>query len=331
MPLENIAWAIDGGITSSSLGHMLAYQATGGEEGVAGIGDFLVRQTAVASGTVRIGLGGGVLINRYPGARNESYMVRAGDESLLDIPANAGGATRYDLIVARVDDWNMPGGQATPATLPTDEVETARFEVITGVAATTTKATDLALNYPAIALARLAVPAATAAITQAMITDLREKAVPRRRRDVRSINLVSSDALNFTGTSGELWPDPATWTVEVPYWASACNVVARWDGISKAGSATQTQARVWVRFGQGRSDAFNTSQGALQGSNTAAERVSVGTAERRSIPATMRGQSINIMLQGYKDSAYGGPAFTADPFSSVTLDLEWLEAPTEDV
>jgi hypothetical protein len=164
-----------------------------------------------------------------------------------------------------------------------------------------------------------------------MITSLREKAVPRRRRDVRSINLVAADALDWTGTSGELWPDPASWTVEVPYWATSCNVIARWDGVSKAGSATQTRSRVWVRFGHGREDAFNTSQGALQGSNTSAERVSVGTAETRSIPSTMRGQSISVMLQAYKEEAYTGPSFTADAFSSITLDLEWVEAPTEDV
>lgn len=331
MTMENIPWAIGGGIHSPAVARMLAYQATSGAEGIAGIGDFRVRQLTVAGGSVRIDAGGAIMVSRYAGAKNESYMCRAGDETTLAVPQNAGGSTRYDLVIARVDDWNMPGGQATPSTLPTNSVAAAKFQLITNVAATTTTAKQLNLGYPAIALARIAMPAATSAVTQAFITDLREVARPRRQRDVRSINLVAGDALNFTGTSGEVWPDAASWTIEVPEWASACNVIARWDSISKAGSATATQARIWVRFGHGRADVFNTSQGRLQGSNTAAERVSVGTAERRTIPSTMRGQSINVLLQAYKEATPAGPAFTADAFSSITLDLEWLEAPSEDI
>lgn len=331
MPLENIAWAVDGGIVSPAQARMLAYHATSGEEGVAGIGDFLVRQTTVASGNVRINAGGATLLNRYPGAKNESYMVRAGDETLLAIPQNSGGAMRYDMVIVRVDDWNMPGGQAEPAELPTDEVPTAKFQVITGVSSTAKTAAELGLNYPAIALARIAIPAATAAITTAMITPLRELVQPRRKRDVRSVNLVAADPLDFTGVNGELWPDAGRWTMEVPYWASACNVVATWNAISRAGSATPTEGRLWIRFGEGRGDAFNTSQVKMRGTNPGAERISTGASERRSIPATMRGQSVYVDLKAYKDAAFAGPSFNADEFSSITIDLEWLEAPTEDI
>src|SRR4051794_20120017 len=133
MPLENIPWAVLDGITSASTGRMLAYTASGGEEGVAGIGDLLVRQTAVASGSVRVSSGGAILVNRYPGVKNESYFARAGDETLVAVPQNAGGSTRYDMLVVRIDDWNFAGAQAKPQTLPTNAVPVSKFQLITGV------------------------------------------------------------------------------------------------------------------------------------------------------------------------------------------------------
>lgn len=330
--MENIPWSVGGGIHSPALARMLAYQATSGAEGIAGIGDFLVKQQSVAAGSVTISAGGGIMVSRYPGARNESYMCRAGDSTTLAVPQNAGGSTRYDLVIARVDDWNMPGGQATPASLPTNEIPAAKFELITNVAAATKTAKELGLNYPAIALARIAVPAATSAITQAMITDLREVAVPRRKRDLRTINLspTRNDPLDFTGTSGEVWPDDAQWTVEVPEWASLVRVKTDWYSVARAGG-TASDARVWVVVGYGRADKKQSQQGNLRGSNTAAERVSVGNADSLAIPSTMRGQSVLVLLQGYKSSAAGTPSFVCDGFSSVACDLEFLEAPTEDV
>lgn len=335
MAMENIPWALLGGITSASIGRMLAYAATGGEEGVTGIGDFRVRQTAVASGNIRMDAGGAVLINRYPGVKNESYIVRAGDETQIAVPQNAGGTTRYDLVVARVDDWNFPGGQATPGTLPTDTVPAAKFEVITNVASSTKTAAQLNLNYPAVALALLAIPASTATITQAMIVDLREKAVPRRRR---SLNIKAYDSgrphQDLDSASGEFFPTDASWAIEVPYWATQMRVKAEWGGIIiRSGDR---KGHIWARIGAGQTYQVDTEVG---GWDAAGLPISVSTYYRETwltgdtlpVPLAMRGQSVNFRLMGKVSTGTTGGYPAADATTTAVLDVEFLEAPTEDV
>lgn len=331
MPLENIPWAVLDGITSATLARMLAFTASGGEEGVAGIGDFVVRQTTVASGSVRVGLGGGILINRYPGARNESYMVRAGDETPVAIAANSTGSVRYDLVICRIDDWNYPGQQSTPGALPTNVVAVSKFAVLSGVASNVKTASQLNLGYPAIALARIAVPAATSAITQAMITDLREKAVPRRKRDVRAVGQLSgrNNTLAQTATTGEIFPQDGIFTVEIPYWATRMVVQSHLGGISLAPGTAY--GSIWVRIGNGRSDAFNTQTSNIDATAARSDpsRETALVADSVAIPAAMRGQSIQIVMAGRK---LGGTVnLLADGATSMALDMEFLESATEDL
>lgn len=332
MTIENIPWAVSGGKHSASVARMVAYAATGGAEGISGLGDLLVRQTTVASGNVRIGSGGAVLINRYPGVKNESYILRAGDETQVAVPANASGTTRYDLVVARVDDWNFPGAQAAPSSLPTDTVPVSKFQVITGVASSTTKATDLGLNYPAVALARIAIPGGTSSVTQAMITDLREMAQPRRKRDLRAKGIVAGrdDTLDATAGTGELWPNDGAWTVEVPEWATKVVILGTWGSILAPGG--QAFAKNWLSFGYGRADVQNTQASNIDFTSFSTadpSRITATVADTLTIPKSMRGQSVSVYMMGQK---INGPAlFKADASTSVSVDMEFLEAPTEDI
>src|SRR5690242_5446929 len=155
MAFDPMPLAVKGGIHSEALLRMVAFRAAEGGEGVSGIGDLMVRQQSVASGNVDIAVGGATLVNRYPGVVNESYVGRASSLTSVAIAPNAGGATRYDLVIARIDDWNFPGSQAVPGALPTATVPVFKPVVLSGVAATAT-ARSLGLAYPAISLARIA-------------------------------------------------------------------------------------------------------------------------------------------------------------------------------
>lgn len=334
MALENIALAVDGGIVSASLMRMLAYQATGGEEGVGGIGDMAVRQTAIASSQVRIAAGGAVLVNRYPGVQNESYMIRAGDETLLDIPANGGSTPRTDMVIAYVDDWNMPGGSPLPpgTVLPTNSVATAKYRVYTGIPAGLTKASQLNLSYPAIALAVLTVPPATAAITQAMITNVRRKAVPRRQDVTLTKALIAGqeDALDTAGPAVEIWPNAAVWPVEVPEWAARCRVRATWSGVNIPAGSTRSGG-VYAYIGQGNAAGFATQKTGLKApGSTQPGRATVTMSDDVAIPKGLRGVTSNMQLMGSLDGGAGGYP-TIDSYSSVSLELTFIEASTEDV
>src|SRR6478735_1602590 len=332
MPLENIPWAVLDGITSASTARMLAYQATGGEEGVAGLGDMLVRQTAVASGSVRIAAGGAIMVNRYPGVKNESYMGRAGDETVIAVAPNAGTLSRTDMLICYIDDWNFAGQQPTPGTLPTNSVPVTKFKIISGVNPSFTKATQLGLAYPAIALARITIPPATSAITQGMITSLREKAVPRRRRLLNAKNLSTGrcDKLDFNGATGEQFPDDASWTIEIPDWATEARVVMTWGAVKYPGGSAS--GYVWGRIGVGRPDAFNTQSIIYDSDGTAnSQRDTMVAGDTIKIPSTMRGQSVVIALMGKYVTGTAATHMVADERTSVIFDLEFLEASSEDV
>lgn len=331
MTMENIPWALLGGITSASLARMVAYQATGGEEGVAGIGDFVVTQTTVASGNVVVGSGGAVMVNRYPGVKNESYMCRAGDPTNVAVPPNATGSSRTDMLICRIDDWNAPGGQAVPGSLPTDTVPAAKFQVITGVSSSAKKAKDLGLNYPAIALARITVPAGTSAITQAMITDLREKAVPRRKRDLRATAQLAGrdNSLVTTTAVGEQFPNDGLWTVEVPEWATRVRFVANWGSLQLAPGTNYSL--LYVVFGWGTAFQFSSEASAVDNaiSGTSYSRVEGLVVGDLAVPAAARGASISVMMRGRKMD--GTVALKADWATMISVDMEFLEAPTEDL
>lgn len=333
MAVELIPWMVKGGKHSANVGRMLAYAATQGAEGVSGVGDLVVKQAAVAAGKVTVGAGGAVILNRYPGARNETYIGRVTSTTDVTVPANASGATRYDLVIARIDDWNYAGAQPEPAagSLPTDTVPVFKLAVISGVAAATKTAAELNLNYPAIALARIAIPAGTSAITQAMITPLREVANPRRKRDLRAVGQLPgrNNTLASTAAEGEQFPNDGVFTMEVPAWASQAKIVATLSGIVVlAGTA---YGITWVRFGHGRADVINTQPTAADFTSPRNDpsRVTTMSADTINIPASMRGQSITVLLMGRKMS--GSTNLGADANTAFALDVEFVEAPAEDL
>ena len=131
---------------------------------------------------------------------------------------------RSDLVVARITD---PQYEGQPPADP-DDFDYAYVDIIQGVSSSTRSARDLNLSYPAIALARIDLPASTGTVQASHITDLRELAQPRSVRFLRAYALVSGDGsfeLTSTGENGAAWPEPqdlpsmGAWRVDVPEWA----------------------------------------------------------------------------------------------------------------
>lgn len=327
MALENIPWAVLGGRHSASVARMLAFNATAGAEGVSGISDLRVTQQTVATGTVKVAAGGATIINRYPGVMNESYVARAGSSTTVAVAANSSGATRYDLLVLRIDDWNFPGAQATPGTLPTDTVPVAKFQVISNVAASVVSAAQLGLNYPALALARIAIPNGVSAITDAMITDLRKKTVPQADRLLLAKGTAASRSwfLDVTTDAGKVFPDDALWTnILVPTWATKANIVGTWGSLVFAEGGSN--GYLWVVVGEGRGDAVPTQRTGFDSAAGANKyRATFTTSDQIVIPPAMRGQNVTIALRGRSVTGLTSNWAEADAFSSISVDIQWLE------
>jgi len=172
MAFDPVPFFVGGGaLHSAEAARQLAYAVTGGAAGVAAAGDLEITQLPVAGTSVRAASGGAVIPNLYPGGSQQSYTVRAASTTDVSVTATGSGAGRVDLVIARIDDPHYGG--TIPADVTVGPYD--RLDIIQNVAAGSTDI-PAGLAYPAIALARLDIPASTATITTSMITDLRKVA-----------------------------------------------------------------------------------------------------------------------------------------------------------
>lgn len=324
MAFDSVPWLVGGGAEHSpEVGRLLAYAATSGASGIVGSSDLKVRSRTTPAGSVRIAPGAVVIPNKWSG--QQTYLARNATETVLTVPSTGSSSGRNDLVIVRIDDPQYAGeAPANPAVGPY-----VRATLISGVASNATKAS---VNYPHVVLARINIPASTAAITPGMITDLREMANPRRQRALltRAVASADADALDAVGTAGERWPNSAGWTVEIPSWATRVRAVGTWGQILYPGGSAN--GRVWANIGAGRGDMVSTQVVGVDSPSSAASstRSTLMVADDRPIPSSMRGASVTAELRGRM--LLGSPSAypVADGTSAVVLDLEFLEAPDED-
>ena len=168
MSFDSVPWFVGGGaLHPAEAARLLAYAATSGAAGVVVAGDLAVTQLPTAGTSVRVAVGGAVIPNLYPGGGQQSYVGRAASSTDVSVTATDSGSGRVDLVVARIDDPFYGG------TVPAD-VTVGPYVRIAIIENVTAGSADIpaGLAYPAIALARLDIPASTATITTPMITSL---------------------------------------------------------------------------------------------------------------------------------------------------------------
>jgi len=337
---DGVAWAVAGGEHTPELARVLAYAATGGGEGVVGINDLVVRALATPGAAVRIGPGAGVMINRYPGASwGESYIARNPTDTNVMVTASGAGSGRADMVVARMRDPQYPGMPSPPSVPYGPYVEGF---VVQNVPTTATRISQInggaGLPYPAVALARINLPANTSTITNSMITDLRKVVQPRRERVVRTISISAGnpDPLGATGTLGEPWPDQGMWNLDIPEWATRARITATWAQAWVPDNIVG--GYVWVRVG--------TNDGSHLATQTTRYRETAAPVPRRStlmnageiaIPESYRGTTQSFQMRGRVTEQgtewpieEGDDPITVDAESSIILDVEFVEQATTD-
>jgi hypothetical protein len=315
MTFDPTAWMIGGGAEHGpELGRLLAYASTSGSEGIVTPGDLKVVPYDVAGDGVRILAGAGLILNRYPGGSQQTYVVRNPTETRVEqIPATTSMGPRADLIVVRLHDPQYPG-TAVPSDPRTFQY--VRAERIPNVPADAGHEYVRTLNYPAMALARINLPTSTSTITAAMITDLRRLALPREHRVLLVDAVTNSD---MTGTSYGAW---GNWQpeVEVPPWATYLTMRADIGGaVSMNGAVTGYIRTIFGNIaGEGRGFDIDS---------TGAERFDFVVLFGAPIPAAMRGTRQRLQIQGYRTLAGGETGFlrTLNPTTHFGFDLQFEE------
>lgn len=290
MAVDNVPWfpSTPGVEVPSEVARVLAYAATSGERGVIGGSSFRATAAATPNGTVVLAPGVGAIPSTYQGHSGQSYIVRGPTATSVPIAPTGSSGGRTDLIVVRVDDAALVG--QTPGDL--DTYEFAKPFVIQGGSENQA--------YPYVPIARVVVPASTATITNAMITDLREVVLAKERQVVRTYHLTDGQQTHIVSTAahpaGQPFPQTATYpaslrTVRVPPWATQMEIRAEW--FSVAVIAGSRQGQVWCNFGLTDGD----NSGRIQPSRWSADDETSGRQHLTAIdtvpiPANYRGRDL---------------------------------------
>ena len=322
MAFEPHPWFIglEGVEHSAEVARNLAWSATGGGSGIITINDLKVVAQTVPSDSVVIRPGGFVVESKYAGASQQSYVERAPTSTTLEVPAtgSSGGATRY--VVARVTDPDYPGGGTVPS-VPNDGVYAAPYLV-----------SSLSSSRTEIPLAKINQPANTSAITNAMITDLREMANPRVKIVNRARPSVTSDTgMKLNSTTGEYFPGDGDATgarqeIDVPKWATRMIVEASWLSVMYEGGKN-SYGRFWIGYG-GTPNTYQTQTFYFNSPGTAADgmRANWLLSDYRYVPPEVRGKNCYFSFMAMREPASSGrPEMNSQ--SGLSLKVTFLEEP----
>lgn len=331
MPLNPSAWAIDGAATGAVLARVASYAETGGAEGVVSPGDLKVTQLDVAGSGVKIAGGAGLVLNGYQTTPNQTLTVYDEGGSTLDStfmpPVNAGAQSHLVCVTVGVPGFSQSGHPWMTSDMPAlGEEETfqyVRYFVIPNVPATTTDFSQLGLHYPALALARIDLPAGVTTVTTARIVDLRKLARPRSQEEI--FNAASSSANTLNGSpinTYENWPTSASFSVAVPKWATKAKIFAYVEGARQIKAGNGSLRVTIVGVGSTTVTDINESDPA----GTAADRRGYNVGGSIDIPLASRGTTKTIKMEGaVKDS--GSAAFlSTDVYTSSMIRVRFEES-----
>jgi hypothetical protein len=247
MGWDNAATAIDGTRLKAENIRRGLY-ATSKAQGIAGVGDLKVVPLSVPGNGFRVLPGSGLVYNKYVTPIRESYSVGAATEDIFpsaSMPASSGSA-RSHLVAVVVGDpqYSNAGHPFFPATFPgvNDPLtyQYTRTWIFQNVPAGSGQAwLDANVPYPAMALARLDMPASTTTVQASHIVDLRKMANPRSLDVQWNTQIAVDDLLSVSGNFVyEAWPDNSAKAVEIPDWATKAYINAWVFGSLKSGTGT---------------------------------------------------------------------------------------------
>lgn len=301
----------NGATHSAQQFRMLVRDLARGAEGITEGDDLKVTQRATPGGGITVSDGSGVVkgrVNVYQG----HYAVCNTGSVDVDIAAT-GASPRSDMLILRVEDPEYEG-TLNPAV---DQI--TYFQVISNVSSTATAIPDGRTGIP---LARIDVPASTATITDAMITDLRSVANPRRDRNLYTQSPTSmSTQIGGTTNTYSYFSTAAGWTLSIPDWATTARIVLDIAGLRLTGGYIFGNVRATL-------GASLTMQPVViddnQGSTT--RRIVHIVADTLTIPSSYRGTSQLLRAQ-FAGAPGNVGTVSVDSSSTLIADVEFFEAP----
>lgn len=210
MPLFQAPILTNGATHQAQQFRMLVRDLASGAEGVTEGDDLKVTELSTPGGGVQIADGSAIVTGRYDPFQGSYAVCNLGSDT-VDIAANGAGSTRYDMVIIRVEDPQYEG-DLDPEVDPINYLH-----VIPNVSST---ATTIPGGLTGIPLARIAIPVSTSTITDAMITDLRKVANPRKERRLSTQSPGSMSTGIGGSTSWSYFSTAGGANIPIPDWAT---------------------------------------------------------------------------------------------------------------
>jgi hypothetical protein len=302
----------NGATHSAQQFRMLVRDLANGAEGITQGDDLKVTQRSTPGGGITVSDGSGVIRGRANTFQGTYSVCNIGSVN-VDIAATGSGAGRSDMVIVRVEDPEYEGS------LDPEVDEVTYFQVIPNVSSSATTIPDGRTGIP---LARIDIPASTSTITNAMITDLRKVANPRRARFVDTQSPASMSSGIGASTAPAYFSTAAGLSIPIPDWATKAIVKIdvspiRYDLGNFWGYLSAT-------FG-GSLVLESTTLDDNQGSGV--RRIPAIIADTLTIPDAYRGTSQLLRVRAAAADTGQAARIYVDSGTSFVYDVQFEEAP----
>jgi hypothetical protein len=301
---------VNGATHSAQQFRMLVRDLARGAEGVTQGDDLKVTQRATPGGGVSVSDGSSVVRGRANTFQGSYAACNIGTADVTI--SSTGGTGRSDMVILRVEDPEYEG-TLNPAV---DQI--AYFQVISNVSSSATAIPDGRTGIP---LARIDIPASTSTITNAMITDLRQIANPRRDRRLYTQSPTADSGLLGSSTTFTYFSTAAGWNIAVPDWATTVRL--RVDVSPIRYSVNNYTGQLRATFGSSltlQAISLDDDQG------TGIRKVPAAIADTLAVPSAYRGTT--QLLRAQANGAAGNAGrINVSTFTTLIADVEFEEAP----
>lgn len=311
MTFDNTASAINGSQLSAAILRRANFAALGNLQGIVKKNDLKVKQLATPGVGVLIEAGVGIVLNKYQTSPNESYVVSNPSTHTISsgsMPASNPAAKSYILAVVIGDkDFSQTGHPFMLSTDPPAGQElTFAYVRPVFIEVANNTITTLNVNYPALPLARVDIPANTTTITDAMITNLATVARPLSSQEIFVGNPWTNASPRYipSGSSYADWgPQEYSPSVKVPTWAKRAIVVASINGVRLADSSSNVTGGVRTQLGSvtGPASTFDIPSG-----TAGALRMNLQTAGSYDV-TSIAGTTAALRVEGFEDAPASPP------------------------
>lgn len=334
MALDPVPWLIENGAShSANVARNVSFAAFGGQEGIVSPTDFQVLALGTPGAAVNVLPGTAAIQSRAANIRDEMYVGRASTATQVNISATGSGS-RTDMIVLMVENpWLAEEPWADPPSNANGPYFFIRVLSNVNSAAKTVAGLGSAYTgYSAIALAKITIPANTATITQAMITDLRQLSQPHSQRTLRIFRPASQSANIPHSATFNDFPATDNAIIEVPSWATHFRFTTQIGSFTFGNTnnaqydlAGQFRLRVAFGFSVGYYGASTYDLSQPPGAYYQKESTVIGQ-DNIPIPVNGRGANMTLRVQANRTSGDAGAQLFVNSATTIAHDVEFFSA-----